>query len=224
MNSKIIIMLTYDDKTVGNALEIFEECKNLPVDFWGFKNVGLPENEMRDLHNAMKNAGKKTFLEVVTYNLQSCMDGAKLAIDFGFDYLMGTIMFSEVWEFLKDKNISYLPFVGEVTSSPSILKGTSESMLKQAEEFEKYGIPGIDLLAYRYVDGDPEKLAREFVSGTNLKVVIAGSINSAERIAIVDSINPWAFTMGTALFNKEFVKDGSVKENLNKVIEIMNSI
>ena len=40
MESKIIIMLTHNDQTVKNALEVFDSCKDLPVDFWGFKDVG----------------------------------------------------------------------------------------------------------------------------------------------------------------------------------------
>ena len=33
MNSQIIIMLTHNDRTVPNALEVFESCKDLPVKF-----------------------------------------------------------------------------------------------------------------------------------------------------------------------------------------------
>jgi len=224
MESKIIIMLTNNDKTVTNALEVFEDCKHLPIDFWGFKNVGIPTDEMRELHATMKDAGKKTFLEVVTYTEESCMAGAKLAVDFGFDYLMGTILFPSVWEYLKDQPISYYPFVGGVSGSPSILEGSTQSMLAETEKFKKMGIPGVDILAYRFVDGDPEVLAKDFVAGTDMNVVVAGSISSPERIAIVNGINPWAFTMGTALFGKKFVADGSFLENVEKVLEVMDAL
>ena len=40
MKPEIIIMLTHHDVTVKDAGEIFEQCKDLPVKFWGFKNVG----------------------------------------------------------------------------------------------------------------------------------------------------------------------------------------
>ena len=39
MNAQIIVMLTHNDRTVKNALEIFEESKSLPVQLWGFKDV-----------------------------------------------------------------------------------------------------------------------------------------------------------------------------------------
>jgi hypothetical protein len=224
MESKIIVMLTHNDQTVEDALEVFESCKNLPVDFWGFKDVGLPAPKMKELHAAMKAAGKKAFLEVVTYTTEACMAGAKLAVEFGFDYLMGTIFYPEVWTFLKNKPIQYLPFVGEVSGSPSILKGSIESMLAQAAGFVEMGIPGVDLLAYRFVEGDPELLAKDFVAAAGLKVVVAGSISSPERIAVINSINPWAFTMGSALFNKNFVRDASFRDNLSRVVEIINSL
>jgi len=32
MNTKMIVMLTYNDKTVKNAIELFEDCKNLSVE------------------------------------------------------------------------------------------------------------------------------------------------------------------------------------------------
>ena len=45
MKPKLITMLTYKDQTVSNALEIFDQNKELPVEFWGFKNIGLPVEE-----------------------------------------------------------------------------------------------------------------------------------------------------------------------------------
>jgi hypothetical protein len=31
-------------------------------------------------------------------------------------------------------------------------------------------------------------------------------------------MNPWGFTMGSALFNKNFVKNGTFRENLQHVV------
>ena len=224
MKPEIIVMLTHNDRTVEKALDFFLSCADLPVNFWGFKDVGLPEQEMRALHAAMKAAGKKTFLEVVTYTEESCMAGARLAVEFGFDYLMGTILYPEVWDYLKDKPIAYFPFVGEVSGSPSILKGSAASMLKQAQEFAAMGIPGVDLLAYRLVNGDPVELAKELAAHAGLKLVVAGSISSKERMEAVKAIDPWAFTMGSALFAGNFAPDGSFRDNLEKVVQIMDSL
>ena len=72
MVEKLIVMLTHHDVTVSNAKEVFESCRDLPVVNWGFKDVGMPPAQMRELCQLMKQAGKTTFLEVVTYSEEEC--------------------------------------------------------------------------------------------------------------------------------------------------------
>jgi putative N-acetylmannosamine-6-phosphate epimerase len=220
MRPDIIIMLTHHDVTVKNAKEVFEECRDLPVKHWGFKNVGLPKDQMKELATLMKQAGKETFLEVVTYDEASCLDGAQTAIDCGFDYLMGTVYYDSVAKLLRDNGMEYLPFVGKVSGSPSILEGTNGEIIDNAKDLMARGIKGFDILAYRHVV-DGEKLAREFCAAVNAKICIAGSINSYARIDTMFDIGPWTFTMGTALFEKKFVPDGSFRDNLKAVAEYM---
>ncbi|MBE0601609.1 MAG: hypothetical protein IH607_07445, partial [Firmicutes bacterium] len=93
MDSNLIVMLTYNDRTVSNAYDLFDRCKDLPVQHWGFKDVGVPREEMARIVNAMKAAGKTTFLEVVSYTQEECMRGAKLAVELGYDHLMGTVYY-----------------------------------------------------------------------------------------------------------------------------------
>lgn len=223
MKSKLIVMLTHHDQTVKNAAEVFATCSELPIEFWGFKDVGLPKQQMTELVSMMRMANKKTFLEVVTYSEEECLNGAKLAVESGFHYLMGTIFYPKVWEYLRSKDIIYLPFVGKVSGSPSILEGSTKEIIEEGLKYMKLGVKGIDLLAYRHVD-DPETLAREFAASLPGIVVIAGNVASRERIQFVEDIGAWAFTMGSALFDKKFVQDGSFRENLEKVIETMNSV
>lgn len=217
MRPEIIIMLTHNDVTVKNAGAIFNECKDLPVKYWGFKNVGLPKNEMRAVAAAMKAAGKTTFLEVVTYDEASCLDGAQTAIDCGFDCLCGTIYYDSVAKLLKDNNMEYMPFVGKVYGSPSVLEGSIDEIIENANNLIAKGIGGFDLLAYRHAEGD--ELAHKFCAEVNAKVVIAGSINSYQRIDTMFEIGPFGYTMGSALFNKNFVKDGSFRDNLKAVTD-----
>jgi putative N-acetylmannosamine-6-phosphate epimerase len=213
-------MLTHHDVTVKNAKEVFEQCVDLPVKHWGFKNVGLPKDQMKELASEMKKAGKETFLEVVTYDEASCLDGAQTAIDCGFDYLMGTIYYDSVAKLLRENNMEYLPFVGKVSGSPSILEGTNEEIIAQAESLMKKGIKGFDILAYRHVV-DGEKLARDFCGAVDAKICVAGSINSWARIDTMFDIGPWTFTMGSALFEKKFVPEGSLRDNLKAVADYM---
>ena len=44
----------------------------------------------------MKAAGKTTFLEVVTYSEEECMRGAKLGVECGFDWLLGSLFYDSV--------------------------------------------------------------------------------------------------------------------------------
>lgn len=220
MRPEIIVMLTHHDVTVKNAFEVFEDCKDLPVKFWGFKNVGLPKDQMKALTAAMRAAGKTTFLEVVTYDEESCMDGAKTAVECGFDCLMGTLYYESVHEYLKGQGLTYMPFVGKVSGSPSILEGSNEEIIQNAKDLMAKGIKGFDILAYRHVV-DGEKLAREFCAAVDAQICIAGSINSFARIDTMFEIGLWTFTMGSALFEKKFVPDGDFRTNLKAVAEYM---
>lgn len=223
MKSNLIVMLTNEDKTVPDALSVFDSCKDLPVQYWGFKDVGLPEPKMRELIASIKEAGKTTFLEVVSYTKEECLTGAKFAVSFGFDYLMGTLFFSEVWEFLKGKDIKYSPFVGKVSGSPSILEGTVDSMVEETGFLASQGVHGVDILAFRHKE-NPAQLAEQFIKRSKVPVILAGSIGSFERIEFVNKVDPWGFTMGSALFTKNFVPNGSFRENLEAVLKKMESI
>lgn len=222
MQSKIIIMLTHNDQTVKNAIEIFDSCKDLPVEFWGFKDIGLPTDEMAELIKLMKMAGKTTFLEVVTYTEEECMAGARLAVKLGFDYLTGTIFYDSVWEYLKTEGIKYLPFCGKISGNPSVLEGKFDEIIYDALQLLDKGVYGIDLLAFRHNDG--AGLAKYYCEKIKKPVVIAGSINSEDRIDFINDLNPWAFTMGSALFTENFAPGKGFRENLKKVIEYMVSI
>lgn len=224
MLEKLIVMLTHNDMTVPDAAAVFEECKELPVTNWGFKDVGMAPDKMRELCQAMKAAGKTTFLEVVTYTEAECLHGAQLAVDCGFDYLLGTLVYDSVVDFAKAHKLRYLPFVGDVSGSPSVLRGTPASMVAQAEAYRAKGVYGTDLLGYRYADGDPEYLSAKFISMSPIPTVLAGSIGSVERLEKVKKMNPWLFTMGSALFTANFVPNGTVYENLAEVCSILKKM
>jgi hypothetical protein len=223
MNAHIIVMLTKNDQTVKEALEVFESACDLPVALWGFKDVGLPRDQMKKLAARMKAAGKKVFLEVVSYTLEACMAGARTAVELGFDCLAGTICYPEVLAYIKEQSLEYFPFVGQVYGSPSILDGSLDEIIGQGLDLVNQGVKGFDLLAYRYV-GDPAELIRRYAKEVDGRLIIAGSVDTPERMRFVEDNHIWAFTMGSALFNKKFVPEGSFRDNLAKVVEIMDNI
>jgi hypothetical protein len=212
MKPEFILMLTYNDSTVKDALNIFGACKDAPINHWGFKDVGLPPEEMQSLVKEMKAAGKTTYLEVVSLSEEEGLRGAQIAVNAGFDILMGTVFFNSILEYLEDKPIKYYPFPGHIYSHPSILDGTIEEIVDHARFLESKGVQGLDLLSYRYV-GDAPLVLREVVKATSIPIVSAGSIESYRRLAEVWLAGAWGFTIGSALFDKKFVPQGSFLDN-----------
>lgn len=223
MKPEIIIMLTNNDITVKNAQEVFESCKDLPAKKWGFKDVGLPKEEMIKLATKMKEAGKETYIEVVTYTEEGCLEGAKLAYECGFDYLTGALPFNSVFKYAKEHHLKYSPFCGNVGGSPVELKGTIEEIVESAKECIKKGADGVDLTSYRYTDGDPVELTKAIVEAIGAdKVCIAGSIGNEERMDEMEEAGVAEYTMGSALFNGNFVEGGTFRENLEYVLNYLN--
>ena len=213
LKPELIVMLTHYDQTVPNALELFERTKDYPITHWGFKDVGIPPEAMKSVVQAMKDAGKTTFLEVVSLSEEEGVSGAQLAVDLGFDILMGTVFFPSIGEYLKDKPVRYYPFPGRVHSHPSILDGTIDEIVAHARELEDYGVHGLDLLTYRY-NGEASHLLKQVVQATKIPIVSAGSIASFDRINEVWDAGAWGFTIGSAFFERQFVPDGSFEDNV----------
>ncbi len=216
---ELIVMLTHNDVTVKNAKDVFESCKDTKAKYWGFKEVGLPLEEMKELFSYMKSLGKTTFLEVVAYTEEECLEGAKMAVACGVDILMGTLYFQSIMDYCKENNLKYMPFVGEITGRPSVLRGTIQGMIDEANSYIAKGAYGIDLLGYRY-EGDAVELNKKFVAGVNAPVCLAGSVNGYQRLDEVKDADSWAFTIGGAFFENKF--DGTFAEQIDKVVDYMN--
>ena len=218
---ELIVMLTWHDKTVENAIEIFEACKEAPAKYWGFKEVGLPEDQMKVLVQKMKDAGKKTFLEVVAYTEEECIAGAEIGVRCGFDVLMGTMYFESVQKIAEKANMEYMPFVGKISGRPSVLEGTIEGIIEEANNLiDTKGLKGFDLLGYRYT-GDAVKLNSEFVKNVRGDVCLAGSVASFQRLDEVKATGAWAFTIGGAFFENKFGENGFA-DQIKTVVEYMN--
>lgn len=215
---ELIVMLTHNDLTVTDAYEIFDQSKKSKAKFWGFKEEPLPLEQMQKLFAYMKDCGKTTFLEVVSYSEKECLEGARKAVACKCDFLMGTTFFDSVNDFCRANHLNYLPFVGKITGRPSVLEGSLEEMIDEANAYIAKGVYGIDLLGYRYT-GDAAFLNREFVKNMKVPVCIAGSVNSYERLQEIKAVSPWAFTIGGAFFENKF--DGTMKEQIDKVCSFM---
>ena len=220
MNGKpeLIVMLTHNDRTVPDAPAVFEACRDSKARYFGMKEEGLPFAQMKKLYARMRECGKQTLLEVVAYTEPECLAGAKVAVECGCDYLMGTTFSDSVNDYCRDHGLRYLPFVGDIVGRPSVLRGTLEGMVAEARAALAKGAFGIDLLGYRYT-GDAVALNRGFVAGVSAPVCLAGSVNSFQRLAEVKEAGPWAFTIGGAFFEGRF--GSGMREQIDAVCDFM---
>ena len=218
-NPILIVMLTQNDRTVPNARSVFEECKDSKAEYFGFKEEPLPLDEMKELFAYMKKCGKKTALEVVAYSEQEGIAGANTAVECGCDILMGTMYYDSVNEICKANGMKYMPYVGEITERPSVLDGSIESMINEAKKCMEKGVDGFDLLGYRYT-GDAVELNRRFSAEVKVPVCIAGSVDSYERLDEIKEASPWAFTIGSAFFDKRF--GNSIREQIDNVCDYIS--
>lgn len=211
---ELVVMLTYNDYTVADAEEIFSLCKDTRARYWGMKEKPLPLERMKALYSYMKECGKTTVLEVVAYDEEEGMRGARIAAECGCDILMGTKYYPAVAHFCSKQGIRYMPFAGTIEGRPSVLTGTVEEIIADARHAVDNGAYGVDLLGYRYV-GDAPALNKALVEALDAPVCLAGSIDSFRRLDEVMQAGAAMFTIGSAFFNNKF--DGSFAEQIDKV-------
>lgn len=217
---QLIVMLTHHDRTVANAREIFEACKHSKAQFWGFKEDGLPLPQMKELYAYMRQCGKTTFLEVVAYTEEECLQGAKMAAECGCDVLMGTLFFDSVNQYCQAQGLKYMPFVGRVTQRPSILEGSAEEMIQQAKAYLHKGVFGLNLLGYRHT-GDAEAVIRQFCREVDAPVCVAGSVDNFQKVDTLLCAGAWAFTIGGAFFENKF--SGTFAQQIDQVCDHLQS-
>lgn len=216
MTPRLIVMLTHNDMTVGNAEEVLDQCLSSRASCFGFKEKPLALEQMQRMTRKVKSAGKTSFLEVVAYTEEEGLAGAQTAIDCGVDTLMGTVYSPRIQQLCHDHGLKYMPFVGKLEGRPTVLGGSIEEIVAEARHHLAQGADGIDLLGYRH-GTSPERLVSEFSRQVEAPVVVAGSINSVERLDQVKQAAPWGFTIGSAFFEHCF--GDSFFEQVNFVVD-----
>jgi 4-hydroxythreonine-4-phosphate dehydrogenase len=203
-----IFMLTKDDKTIPDALERLNETLECGIAHIGFKDVGVPFESLATLAQAIRAAGATVYLEVVSLDAGSEKRSAEAAVELGVDVLMGGTRPEVVLPIIRKTAIRYYPFPGAISGHPSVLDGPIAAIVESARRLASMpGIHGLDLLAYRF-DGDTSRLIREVREAAAPKpVVVAGSIDRAERIQAIVSSEVAGFTIGTAAFAGAFNPD-----------------
>lgn len=195
-----IFMLTRDDATVPDALGLVAAVRPLKLKHIGFKDVGAEPETLRRLTAAIRAAGAQVWMEIVSTARADELRSIALGRDLGVDFLMGGVAVEEGRRILKGAAAGYLPFAGRPAGRPTKLGGAPAEVEANCRNFAALGCAGVDILAYRATDADPLALiaaCRRGFGGKG-KVVVAGSINSAERVAAIRAAGADAFTIGTA--------------------------
>ncbi len=199
-----IFMLTEDDQTISDARARLEDVLAGGARHIGFKDIGLPFEELKALASDIRAAGGRAYLEVVSLDEESELRSAKAAIDLEVDCLLGGTRADAVAPLLRHHPIRYYPFPGEIIGHPSVLAGSVDEIAESARRLaDLETVHGLDLLAYRF-NGDVSKLMKAVCRATDKPVIMAGSIDQEERILAVAESGAAGFTVGTAAFKEVF--------------------
>jgi hypothetical protein len=203
-NFDFIFMLTRSDRTVADAAVHAETAIRAGIKHIGFKDVGLPIDELRQLARQIKDAGAKSYLEVVSLDRESELRSVRAALELGVDCLMGGTRAEEVVPILEGLSIEYYPFPGVISGHPSVLEGSVEEIVASAVRLAKLdGVAGLDLLAYRS-KLDVPALIKAVCAAVDKPVVVAGSVDTPEQIEAIRKGGARGFTIGTSALDGKF--------------------
>ncbi|HET7026370.1 MAG TPA: hypothetical protein VFI28_01625 [Candidatus Limnocylindrales bacterium] len=217
--AEFVFMLTKDDATVPAALETYEAIRPTALRYVGFKDVGQPVDVLRRLVETMHEDGRTVMLEVVSERRDDELRSIETALGLGVDWLLGGTHADDGLRLTAGSGVRYCPFPGTVIGHPSLLRGTVEGICGDARALTaREGVHGLDLLAYRY-DGDVEGLVGAVCAAASGPVITAGSIDSLERIAAIERLGAWGFTIGGAIFDGLLPGGPDVRAQVEAVLE-----
>jgi hypothetical protein len=203
---QFIFMLTVNDRTIPNALDVLETIAPLKLRHVGFKDVGADLETLRLINGKIKISGADSYLEVVATSCEAALNSARMAVEIGVDHLLGGTLVEETLEILQGTGIGYYPFPGVPVGHPTKLGGTAEKIAADTKAFLELGCAGVDLLAYRATEAEPVDLIRAArkVLGPRAPLICAGDIDSPARIAELRAAGASHFTVGSAAIQLTF--------------------
>jgi hypothetical protein len=219
-----IFMLTRNDRTVVDCLEVLESVSDLGLKHIGFKDVGVPTKTLKALTDAIKELGATSYLEVVSETPEACLNSARVGAELGIDCLLGGTACVDILNILKGTHTLYYPFPGKPTGHPTKLGGTPKDIEADCRKFLDAGCAGVDLLAYRATDADPLELVKAARRGlgTN-RLIVAGSIASRNRIRDIAEAGADAFTIGSAVLDGSYNNSkGLLQSQISNVLADSN--
>jgi hypothetical protein len=214
-----IFMLTQDDRTVADCLNVLDDIAGLGISHIGFKDIGVAPETLGELNRRIKASGATSYLEVVSLAPDEARRAAIRAREIGVDCLLGGTDMAELRAAVSGSPIRFFPFVGQPEGHPTQLFGSTARIAEDCRRSDALGCAGIDLLAYRAVDCDPLELVREARATLKGRLIVAGSIDSPSRITALAEAGVDAFTLGSAAFDRAFLRgENSVRGQIAAVL------
>jgi hypothetical protein len=158
-------------------------------------------------------------MEVVSVTTDRARQSLATARDIGVDRVLGGTDIAAAREVLGDLS-HYFPFAGRPVGHPTSLEGSAALVAQHCRAHRSAGCGGVDLLAFRATEADPLDLVRAArIALGNKLLIVAGSVNSRERIRALAHAGADAFTIGSAALDGSFSPNkGSLRSQITDIV------
>jgi hypothetical protein len=224
---EFVFMLTHHDRTVDDPVSVYERIRGCGLRYVGFKDIGVPAAELREVCARAHSDGMEVMLEVVSTTREEELRSVAASAEIGVDWLLGgthpddglEILGGRVGERADGTPPRYCPFPGTVVGHPSILQGEIDEIAESGRRMTALdGVFGLDLLAYRHQTADAAELTRAVVRAASGPVIAAGSVASTDQIRALDQAGAWGFTIGGAIFEGRLPGGPSIAGQVTQVL------
>lgn len=227
---EFVFMLTHHDRTMDNPVGLYEQVRGCGLRYIGFKDIGVPAAELREVCARAHADGLEVMLEVVSTTAEEELRSVAASAEIGVDWLLGGTHPEDGLAVLGRAGAAggtngtgprYCPFPGTVVGHPSILQGGIGEIAESARRITALdGVFGLDLLAYRHQTADAAELTRAVVQAASGPVIAAGSVASAAQIRALDQAGAWGFTIGGAIFEGRLPGGPSIAGQVREVLRV----
>jgi hypothetical protein len=197
-------MLTRQDRTIDDAEDVVDSVCDLGVRHIGLKDIGVSRDTLQRVVRRIRVHGAVSYLEVVSTTPAAVTASLEAGAALGIDCILGGTDLDTAGRVL-GKLDGYFPFPGRPSGHPTRLGGSPADVESDTRKARARGCGGVDLLAYRATEADPLALVRAAKRGLDGgKLIVAGSVHSAEQIRALAAAGADAFTIGSAVFDGTF--------------------
>lgn len=218
-------MMTKDDVTIPDSDSVYTEiaaaftAEELP--YVGFKNVGLPPDELQRIAERIVADGRRLIVEIVGgCEPQAEIEAARMAVTTGADALLGGECVDDVLPVLAGSPVAYLPAVGDLATEAGRVHGTVSQLVSEIRALKATpGVDGVMLAVYRYV-GDRQELLSEVSKISDFRLINAGSVDSAARVAELADNGFEAFTIGGAVLDHSLPAGDNLADQLRWIMDV----